>query len=161
MVAGQTGKNYIVGKHFSVEEQTIFTETLTRKLYSQKAVMIGTLLGGPLAGGYLLAKNYKALNQPEKIGRTWIFSIIAFALLMVLAFIVPEQVPGFVYFFLYAWMGHFAAQKLQGSFLQKHASEGGVFYSNWKAAGIGIIVALVFVLIVLAAFLLMDIPLTK
>jgi hypothetical protein len=58
-------------------------------------------------------------------------------------------------------MGHFAAQKLQGSFLQKHASEGGVFYSNWKAAGIGIIVALVFVLIVLAAFLLMDIPLTK
>src|SRR5579875_1680157 len=124
-----------------MEEQTIFSETVNNKLYSGKGVTIATLLGGPLAGGYLIAKNFKALNQPEKIGRTWSYSIVVFILVIALAVIMPPQVPQILFVVLYAWMGRFAAQKLQGSLLDKHAAEGGKFYNNWNAAAVGFIIA--------------------
>src|SRR4051812_8810732 len=114
-----------------MQEEVIFSETLGRKLYSTKGVMVGTLLGGPLAGAFLLARNFKALNQPEKVGRTWLFSILIFIFIIILG-VVAEQIPQVLFIVLYAWMGQFAAQKLQGSLLDKHAAEGGSFYNNWN-----------------------------
>jgi hypothetical protein len=66
-------------------------------------------------------------------------------------------VPDVLFIFLYAWMGYFAAQKLQGDFLDKHEEEGGKFHSNWKAAGIGVLVTLIFVALFLGLFLLADV----
>lgn len=143
-----------------MQEEVILSETIGRKLYSTKGVMAGTLLGGPLTGAYLLSKNYKALNQPEKVGKTWFFGILIFLFIIVLA-IVAKQIPQVLFVVLYAWMGQFAAQKLQGSLLDKHAAEGGSFYSNWKAAGVGLIVSVIFVAIALIAFYLMDVSFVR
>lgn len=137
-----------------MKQEPVLSETLGRKLYSKKAVMIGTLLGGPMAGGYMLAKNFRTVNRAEKSSKVWSIASAAFLGLIMLTFIVPQQVPSFLFIFLYAWMGHFAAQKLQGEFLDKHEAEGGRFYSNWKAAGIGVVVAIIFVALLLAVLAL-------
>jgi len=118
--------------------------------------MIATLLGGPLAGGYLLSRNFKTVNQHEKTGQTWAISSAAFIAVLILAYIVPDYVPNFLFFFLYAWMGWFGAQKLQGDILDKHETEGGLFYNNWKAVGVAAIALSIFVAAILLLFLVTD-----
>jgi hypothetical protein len=73
-----------------MEQEQILSETLGRKLYSKRGVMIGTLLGGPLAGGYLLAKNFKTIEKSEKSAQAWTIAVIAFLGLILLVFIVPQ-----------------------------------------------------------------------
>ena len=53
-------------------------------------------------------------------------------------------------------MGWFGAQKFQGVMLDKHENEGGSFYSNWKAAGIGALVALVIISLLLSMFVVAE-----
>jgi hypothetical protein len=36
------------------------------KLYSSKAISGATFLGGPLAAGYLIGENFKAINKPTE-----------------------------------------------------------------------------------------------
>lgn len=140
-----------------MDHQHILSETLGRKLYSKKAVMIGTMLGGPLAGAYLLAKNFKTVNKSERVAQAWTIGIIAFFVLILLGFFILEQVPNFLFIFFYAWMGHFAAEKMQGDFLDKHEEEGGTFYSNWRAAGIGVIAAAIFLALLFGVLFLAGI----
>lgn len=35
------------------------------KLFNLSAIMLGTFLGGPVAGGYLIYSNYVMLGAPE------------------------------------------------------------------------------------------------
>jgi hypothetical protein len=124
-------------------QRPVLSKTLGKKLYSKRAVMIGTLVGGPLAGGYMLAKNFKTIEKPEKTSQAWTVAVAAIFGIILLAVIIPRQVPDFLFIFLYAWMGYFAAHKMQGRFLDSHEENGGKFHNNWKAAGIGLIVALI------------------
>ena len=117
--------------------------------------MIGTLIGGPLTGGYLLARNFKMLNQPEKMAQAWLIAVVAFFILLLLAFLFP-QLPGYVLVLLYGWMGHLAAEKLQGNCLTKHQNDGGSFYNNWRAAGIGVAGFLVLFILFLGLFFVSD-----
>ena len=60
-----------------IKQTTLFNQSMTRKIYSNRLIELGTLLGGPLVAGYLIAENFKTLNEPEKVKITWIFSILA------------------------------------------------------------------------------------
>jgi hypothetical protein len=48
-----------------------------QKIYSEKNIWRATFLGGPLVAGYLLAENFKAFNEPEKVRKTWIIAVLA------------------------------------------------------------------------------------
>lgn len=50
-------------------EQILDIQTSTQKIYRDKAIWVGTFLGGPLAAGYLIAENFKAFNDPAKVKR--------------------------------------------------------------------------------------------
>ena len=65
--------------------------TLKKKLYKDKAISIGTFIGGPLVGGYLFAENFKAINQSDKVTRTWIITILTTIVIFGLAFLIPEN----------------------------------------------------------------------
>jgi hypothetical protein len=41
------------------------------KLYKDKAIWIGTFIGGPLVAGYLIAENYKKLGQDKNASKSW------------------------------------------------------------------------------------------
>ena len=51
-------------------QEPLFPSTVSQKLYNERAILIATFLGGPLAGGFLLAQNFNAFNEPGKAGKT-------------------------------------------------------------------------------------------
>jgi uncharacterized membrane protein YbaN (DUF454 family) len=142
-------------------EDSILSSVTNRKIYSQKGIMIGGILAGPVAVGYLMTRNCKALNIPERMRQVWLICLGAFVVLFAIAIVVPPQVPTFVFIFLNAAFGYYAAENLQGKMINAHVAEGGQLHSNWRGAGIAFIFTLAFIAIFLAAFLAMDIFVTK
>lgn len=57
-----------------------------RKTYKDKNIWVGTLIGGPLAAGYLISENFITFEEPEKVKPTWIITIIV----TILAVLVPQ-----------------------------------------------------------------------
>lgn len=127
------------------------------KLYSQKAIGIATFLGGPLAAGFLIRRNFINLNK-ERAGLTALLLgfVSTFALLAAI-FMVPENVidsvPNSLIPAIYTGIIYLIVEKIQGTDLKAHAEQEREFYSGWRAAGIGTIGLVLFGAL---AFLLAD-----
>lgn len=135
----------------------MFSSTITQKLYTEKAVLIGTFLGGPFVGAYLIAKNFKALDEPAKIGSTWIIATVVFLIAVGSGFIPGlEKVPALVYSFVICMIAHTFTKKYQGSRIALHQSEGGQMYSTGRAALIGLLGCVVMAALFLGLFYLGD-----
>lgn len=137
-------------------QEPVLSATTAQKLYSQRGILIGCILGGPIVAAYLMNKNYNSLEQKEKRRQTWLLCISAFATITALSFLLPKQVPSLVFIFLNAAFGYYAVQNLQGKLIDKHVSDGGLLHSNWRCAGVAILFAVVVIALALAAFLMMD-----
>ena len=142
-------------------QESLFSSTVTKKLYNERAVMVGTLIGGPIVAGYLLAENYKALDQREKINKTWLFTIISFGIILLIAYITPHKVPSFIFPIIYSGIAQFLAQRFQGDQIKGHIVNGGGIYSVWRSVGIGIISALIFLVIVFSILVLIDLAMAN
>lgn len=118
--------------------------------------MIASLLASPLACGILLAKNCSVLDRPGKKRQAWLLSGGAMAVILALAYVLPESVPSFVFIFLNAAFGWYAPQYLLGQEMEEHISNGGPVYSRWRSIGIALAVVVVMVAVWLLAFLAMD-----
>jgi len=133
----------------------------TKKFYSQKAIAIATYFGGPLAAGYLVKKNYEALELPDSAKKALFIGIVSTVLLFAGIFSVPEQVmekvPNFLIPAIYTVIIYLIVEKFQGESLKLHKESGGEFYSGWKAAGVGAIAMVILAAgIFLTAFLAGD-----
>jgi hypothetical protein len=51
------------------------------KYYSLSSIFLGSLVGGPLAGFHMIAENYRALEEPERIGLMKWFGMIGMGLI--------------------------------------------------------------------------------
>ena len=129
--------------------QTRQQETNTKDLtfYSQKAIGIATFIGGPLAAGYLIRENYKALHETEKGNKALIISIVATIALFALIFSIPEQViekiPKVIIPAIYTGMIVFWVEQTFGALFKQHEEHKYAFFSRWRAAGIGAISLLI------------------
>ena len=142
-------------------QDSLFSSTVTKKLYNERAVMVGTLIGGPIVAGYLLSENYKALDQREKVNKTWLFTIIGFVIILILAYITPNRVPSFIFPILYSVIAQFLAQRFQGDQIKGHVVNGGGVHSVWRSVGIGIIAALIFLVTVFGILVIIDLTMTN
>jgi hypothetical protein len=57
-------------------EENILSVPPEFKIYKDRAIFVGTFLGGPLVAGYLSAENYKNLGQQNKVKTAWLIAII-------------------------------------------------------------------------------------
>lgn len=137
-------------------EETIFSENITRKVYSEKAVRLATFLGGPLVTGYLLAENFKNLGEQEKIAKTWIFSILATIVIIIIAFMLPSKTPSQLLPFAYTFAAYYLMQYVQGAQIKNHLQNGGQVYSIWRSVLIGLIGLVVIVVLLLGILLLTN-----
>jgi hypothetical protein len=137
-------------------QESLFSSTVTRKLYNERAVMVATLIGGPLVAGYLLAENYKALDQKEKVNRTWLFTIICFIIILIIAYVTPGKVPSFLFPIAYSAFAQFLAQRFQGNQIKIHTENGGGIYNIWRSVWIGAISAIILFVIVFGVLVLID-----
>ncbi|TPE43726.1 hypothetical protein [Pontibacter mangrovi] len=117
------------------------------KLYDLNAIMMGTFLGGPLAGGFLLYSNYIALGEEEggKSILLWttLIAVVLFGSLIMLPEHVTEKVPNYVIPWLMAAFAYFIGKKLQGTAIAEHKAQGGALYSKWRAVWVSLVSVLI------------------
>lgn len=128
------------------------------KVYKDRAVYVGTFLGGPLVAGYLSAENFKNLGQQEKVKTAWLIGIISTIVIIGMVFFIPniEKIPSYIIPLIYAGIAQFLVQKNQGSAIKSHIDNGGQVYSVWRAVWIGLVGAVILFGIVFAILLLTN-----
>lgn len=122
-------------------EQKVGEYELQRQVYKSQMVRVATFLGGPLVAGYMIAENYKAFDEPDKVRMTWIYAIIATAVIFGGIFLIPDSVnvPTYIIPLLYSWVVYYIVQNLQGVKINDHISTGGPVYSWGRVIGVSLI----------------------
>lgn len=117
------------------------------KLYSSNAISGATFLGGPLAAGYLISENFKALDKPDEGRKSLIIGILATIVLFGGIFMLPEKIadkiPRQIIPLIYTGIIWGIVEWKQGETLKAHKENENSFFSGWKAAGIGLISLLI------------------
>lgn len=117
------------------------------KIYKSTGIGLAAFLGGPLAAGYLLFKNYKAFEKDESAKSALAISAFITTVFFVLVFSLPEsalsKIPNFLFPLIFLWIGKWVAERTQKEDTEYHIANGGEFHSNWRAAGVSIIVTFV------------------
>jgi hypothetical protein len=115
------------------------------KLYSVASAVLATFLGSPVAGGIVLAINYKRLGQSAAAIHAVVWSTVITATIIAAAMFLPDDLPvpngALVVPQLIAM--YYAAKSLQARDLDTHQRRGGRMASAWAAAGIGVLVGVV------------------
>ncbi|MGG2399662.1 hypothetical protein ACJRW5_22210 [Pseudomonas sp. SH1-B] len=126
-------------------------------LYSLAGVGLATFIGTPLAGAWLLAHNLQLLGKADRVAMTWGVSVALLFVTLVLAFVLPEEVPAlpFAIAQLFAMMA--LSKHLIETDIKRHAAAGGRFLSNWRAAGIGLLFTLGMVALMFAVVMILGI----
>jgi hypothetical protein len=128
-------------------ENQIENTTENIKLYSSKAISGATFLGGPLAAGYLISENFKALNKPDDGRKSFIIGIVTTIILFGGIFMLPEQIidkiPRQLIPLIYTGIIWGIVEWKQGDILKAHKENNNTFFSGWRAAGIGLISLLI------------------
>lgn len=124
-------------------ELPLKNETKDIKLYSAGAIGGATFLGGPLAAGYLISENFKALNKPDAARTTMILGVITSILLFGGLFTLPEKIidkiPGQIIPMIYTAIIWGIVEWKIGGILKAHKENNNLFFSAWRAAGVGLI----------------------
>lgn len=112
----------------------------TPSLYSLRSIGWGTFLGGPLATGLMMRRNFINLGQAEK-GR---WSLVISSLVTVVLFgglcLIPDEVmskvPNSLLPGIYTALALYIATHYQGPFIRGESPR---FYSGWKTFGVGLL----------------------
>ena len=122
-------------------EENLLPITPSFKLYKDRAIYIGTFIGGPLVAGYLAAENFKQLGQEEKAKASWIIAILSTIVIFGGIFLVSniDKVPRYIIPLIYTLIAQFLVKKYQGDAIETHIEKGGLLYSIWRAVLIGLI----------------------
>jgi hypothetical protein len=131
------------------EQQPVFGIELPAKMYTTKGIRVATFLGGPLVAGYLIAENFKAFNEADKVKKTWLYTIIATVVIFGVAFLLPESGSSgrIIFPLIYSWVAYYIVQNYQGTQMDTFTNTGGETVSWWRVIGVGLIGCIITLLI--------------
>ncbi len=109
------------------------------KLYSVGSIVLAGFLGTFAGAGATMAINYMRLNRFSAAWITMIVAVVATALVLTLAFVLPESVPSSAYLLPQLLVIYFVAEGLQAKLIKEHGKQLGRKASAWGAAGIGLL----------------------
>jgi len=138
----------------SMMETEVTTSVPDIKIYPYSQFYGTAFLGGPLAGGYLVAENYKAFGQPDKVRKTWIVTISSMLVLCVVGYLLRNvtSFPNLIVPVAYSSAGGALMRYLQGKQIDAHKANGGPTY-HWTRAFVAGLVGLI---VTLCLFLLLG-----
>lgn len=114
-----------------------------KKLYSQRAIGIATYIGGPLAAGILVRQNFINLNKERQGLNSLLFGIVSTFILFAGIFSIPDEIidkiPNSLIPLIYTGAIYLIVESIQGKDLKEFKENNGTFYSEWNAAGIGLL----------------------
>ncbi len=139
-------------------EETSNGQTSKNKIYKDRAIWVGTFLGGPLAAGYLIAENYKAFNDTDKAKKTWIYAIIATVVVIGGVFLIPDnfKIPNQIIPLIYTAIAYYLVQNFQGQNISAHLNSGGQVFGWWRTIAVGLIGLAITVISIFGFALLSD-----
>ena len=124
------------------QDSIIDNETKDVKFYETGAIAGATFLGGPLVAGYLIAENYKALNEKIAARNSLILGIVTTIILFGSLLFVPDylidKIPNQIIPLIYTGAVWGIVHWKQGDVLKTHKENGHNFYSHWRSLGIGL-----------------------
>lgn len=123
-----------------MDQQPLGVSVPTVKLYRENAIGWGTGLFGPFVAGYMLAQNYKALGQRDKMLWCWLWAIVAAAVLLLIGYWVPDNMSGALSGLpvISGIAAKVLAEHFQGREIRKHAAAGGLFHTWGRKALVGL-----------------------
>ncbi|MGC1782299.1 MAG: hypothetical protein WA708_07265 [Acidobacteriaceae bacterium] len=137
----------------STAEQTLTGATPPYTLFDARSVGLATLFGGPVAGTFLMALNYRRLGMKGAAIIALLIGIVVTALAVMIGWNLPKSVT-----FPLALALFFGTQRLalslQGATVKYHLEHGGRLASRWTAFGSG--VGFMAVLFAVAFFTIFD-----
>src|SRR5262245_3266044 len=74
------------------------------RLYTHDHVAIAAFLGAPVAAFWLIGANEAALGKPRRKATMVMWGVVTTALVMTLAYFLPENMPGFILPATYTFM---------------------------------------------------------
>ena len=131
--------------------------TNQQPLYSIAGIGVATFIGTPLAGAWLLAHNLQLLGQAHRVAMVWGISVALLLVTLVLAVVLPDEVPALPFAIAQLMAMIMLAKNLQEADLKQHADAGGAFLSNWRAAGIGLLFTIGMAALMFAVLMILDI----
>lgn len=120
-----------------------------KPLYAVGHIATATFLGSPLAGCILMALNYRRID-PDKSVLTIILGILVTGIVLVFAFVLPDNFPNAVLPAAYTGAMAWVAEKKQGSAIRAATAAGEPKASHWRAVGIGLATLIPLVLVLFA-----------
>jgi hypothetical protein len=115
-----------------------------RPLYTVGAITLATFLGSPVAGGIVMAANYRRMNKPGSAAWAVLLGILGTAAAFGLAMVLPEKTPNVLFWLPPILIVQALAKSLQGPAIDAQRQAGVRPASAWGAAGIGAIFLLLF-----------------
>lgn len=120
-----------------------FEKLAAPQIYDHKSILIGTLMGGPLAAGYLMSQNYKIFGKPDSAQTAFFLGIIITILYFGGILIIPAEILNYIPKALVSVLtvGIVAVilDYKQDDLIQAYIARRGAKASRWKAAGIGVV----------------------
>ena len=111
-------------------------------LFKIAGVGIATFFGSVLAGGIVMAMNFRAMGRPEKFWPTIGLSLAALVVTLLLGAVLPENFPGVAITVPTIIAMTMLAGRYQGEAIATRQNAGLPMRSNWLALGISLLVLL-------------------
>jgi hypothetical protein len=108
------------------------------RLHSPTAVACASFLGTPVAGGIVLALNYRKWGQKGRAAAAIAAGLLTTVVLGWLVWISPPSVPSAVFVTPQVVGGYLVARWLQGRHFDAHIAGGGKKATIWTATGVGL-----------------------
>ena len=119
-------------------------------LFTERAISTSTFLGGPLAGTFLIAHNFTALEKKAEARFTWIVGVVGTIVIIPLLVLIPDRLlPNSIARMLeILWVipAYLVVRRFQKDAIERHLSSGGKKGSAMKAATVGIASMLIILL---------------
>ncbi len=124
------------------------------KLYSLGSIGLATLLASWLGGAVLISRNYSRLDKRRASHISILLGVLSLVPLIIAIFLIeiPQEYDTYmpaVFQGIQVSVISMIAKRLQGEAFSAHEGKGGQFYSNWRAAGIALLLAPVAVVLFL------------
>jgi hypothetical protein len=114
------------------------TDLPTYRLYSPGQIALASFLGAPLAACWLWSHNYRRLGEARRATRCLIWGVAGTAILVTIAFFLPEHFPSTVIPIGYTVGLYQVAKQSFGTAITQHLAAGGRPGSWWAVVGVGV-----------------------
>ena len=114
-----------------------------KKVYSEGWIWFASYIGGPLAGCYLMSKNFEALGKDEYAKKSFKIGVIVTGLFFLALVFIPQVVmkliPSYLIPLLYTLIISSYFKKYQSQEIKNYINSGGKKHSGWNVVGISIV----------------------